>query len=88
MTESALITSCCTVFDGRALPAKMLTNTSRRKSRLENTQKAREAEADGRFAEAHHYFQKTTSVTPAMVHLVVQALKAHRIEYIVSPYEA
>jgi hypothetical protein len=76
------------VFDGRALPAKNITNTSRRNFRHENTEKAREAEADGRFADAHSYFQKTTTVTANMVHQVIQALNKHKIQFIVSPYEA
>lgn len=76
------------VFDGRALPAKHLINTSRRNSRHENAKKARQAEADGRFSDAHSFFQKTTTVTADMVHQVIRALKKHNIQFIVSPYEA
>lgn len=76
------------VFDGRALPAKQITNTSRRNFRNENTEKARQAEADGRFSDAHSYFQKTTTVTATMVYQVIRALKKLKIQYIVSPYEA
>ena len=76
------------VFDGRALPAKAITNTSRRNFRHENTEKARAAEADGRFSDAHTHYQKTTTVTANMVHQVIQALNKHKIKFIVSPYEA
>lgn len=76
------------MFDGRSLPAKVITNTSRRNSRYDNTQKAREAEADGRHAEAHNFYRKTTTVTPEMVNQVIHELKKHKIEYMVAPYEA
>ena len=75
------------VFDGRALPAKHITNTTRRNFRNENTEKAREAEADGRFSDAHSFFQKTTTVTATMVYQVIRALKRHNVQFIVSPYE-
>ena len=76
------------VFDGRSLPAKAITTKSRKRAREENAQKAREAEAEGRYGDAHGHYQKTTMVTPHMVHRVIQALKEHKVEYIVSPYEA
>lgn len=49
------------VFDGRPLPAKAATNKTRRASRKENMELAREAEADGRLSEAYSLYQKSVS---------------------------
>jgi exonuclease 1 len=49
------------VFDGRPLPAKALTNKTRRTSRRENAELAREAEADGRLGDAYSHYQKSVS---------------------------
>jgi exonuclease 1 len=49
------------VFDGRPLPAKAITNTSRRDSKFQNKTMAREAEAEGREEDAKSLYQRSFS---------------------------
>jgi len=76
------------VFDGRPLPAKELTNSSRRKIRSTHKQLARDAEADGRHRDAYAHYKQSVAVTPEMVFELISELKRAEIEYMVSPYES
>ncbi|ADV20650.1 Exonuclease, putative [Cryptococcus gattii WM276] len=76
------------VFDGGPLPAKKGTEVSRAKSRLENLEKARSLEAQGRIKEAKEAYTRCVDVTPEMAYQLIKALRAENVDYVVAPYEA
>ncbi|WVO21750.1 uncharacterized protein IAS62_003062 [Cryptococcus decagattii] len=76
------------VFDGGPLPAKKGTEVSRAKSRLENLEKARSLEAQGRLKEAKEAYTRCVDVTPEMAYQLIKALRAENVDYVVAPYEA
>lgn len=76
------------VFDGQALPAKLITNSQRKVERQENLKIAQQLEREKRLPEAFTYYQKAVSITSATVFTWIKELRSAKIEYIVSPYEA
>ncbi|EAY13794.1 XPG I-region family protein [Trichomonas vaginalis G3] len=76
------------VFDGQALPAKLMTNQKRQEERRESLLIAQQLEKERRLPEAFEYYQKAVSITSATVYTWIKELRNECIEYIVSPYEA
>lgn len=76
------------VFDGRALPAKNITNSARKEQREQNKANARQATEQGLHAQALSHYQRSICITSEMVHATIVALQAAKIEYLVAPYEA
>jgi exonuclease 1 len=76
------------VFDGRQLPAKCEKNEERKIARENSRVLADEAISNGDEALAYSYMKKCVGVSSKMVHQLINVLKAHGIEYMVSPYES
>ena len=92
------------VFDGGPLPAKRGTDTERKKRREENLALANKLAAEGKHTQAREYYAKCVDVTTEMAYqlikvalevspyicsdLILQALRADGIQYVVAPYEA
>ncbi|WVR04941.1 hypothetical protein IAU60_001953 [Kwoniella sp. DSM 27419] len=76
------------VFDGGPLPAKKGTEVSRAKSRVENLDRARAMESQGRWREARDFYTRCLDITPEMAYQLIKALRAENVDYVVAPYEA
>lgn len=69
-----------------SLPA--YTNDSRRVQRREGKKKVAALVAEGKNSQAYDVAKTAVEVTPRMVQEVIQELRTHNIEFIVSPYES
>ncbi|KAL4079493.1 PIN domain-like protein [Scleroderma citrinum] len=76
------------VFDGGPLPAKLETESGRRKRREENLAKAKTLTAEGKKSQAREFYAKCVDVTPQMAYQLIKALRAEGVQYVVAPYEA
>ncbi|KAK9816211.1 hypothetical protein WJX74_006830 [Apatococcus lobatus] len=76
------------VFDGGALPAKLMTHKQRRARRAEKLEKASMLLAEGNMVAASSAFCATIDVTCEMAHELMAALRRSGIDFIVAPYEA
>lgn len=76
------------VFDGRQLPAKCEKNEERKIARENSRVLADEAISNGDEALAYSYMKKCVGVSSKMVRQLIDVLKTHGIEYMVSPYES
>lgn len=76
------------VFDGGPLPMKLHRETQRATSRFENRRKAEQFLEANAHAKAHEFMAKCTDVTPEMALMLIEALRAANIEFVVAPYEA
>ena len=76
------------VFDGLPLPSKSCTNLRRSEMRNSNILLAKEAEARGDLKLATSYYQQSVSISPDMVHQLMQTLDAHGVHYMVAPFES
>ena len=76
------------VFDGLPLPSKSCTNLRRSEMRNSNILLAKEAEAMGDLKLATSYYQQSVSISPDMVHQLIQTLDAHGVHYMVAPFES
>ncbi|KAH9880178.1 hypothetical protein J1614_002204 [Plenodomus biglobosus] len=76
------------IFDGDNLPSKAGTEKDRREKRKEGKRLGLELLKVGKVAQAHLELQKSVDVTPEMARMVIEELKANKIQYVVAPYEA
>ncbi|KAF8328179.1 PIN domain-like protein [Cantharellus anzutake] len=76
------------VFDGGPLPAKRITESRRRQSRQEHREVAMCLLQQGKNNEAYEHLAKAVDVSPELAYQFIKALRAHRVPYIVAPYEA
>ncbi|CAI5444948.1 unnamed protein product [Caenorhabditis angaria] len=77
------------VFDGRPLPAKKLTNDSRRETRDANIQSAEILLAKGLEREARDKFRIATKISPEIVENAIRFFRnRENVDIVVAPYEA
>lgn len=76
------------VFDGRHLPAKLLTEKKRRKSRKTARQRATECLKLGKIDEARNHFRRCVDISPEMAFNLIKECRKRNINCIVAPYEA
>ncbi|KAI9260861.1 PIN domain-like protein [Helicostylum pulchrum] len=76
------------VFDGQQLPIKQVTTDSRATLRSVKLKEGKALFKDGKINEANKCFQQAITITPSMVAKVIKELDRHKIQHIVSPYEA
>lgn len=76
------------VFDGRHLPAKLLTEKKRRESRSAARKKAVEYLKLGKMEEARANFKKCIDISPEMASGLIKECRRRGIDCIVAPYEA
>lgn len=76
------------VFDGDYLPSKALTEVQRDGKRAESRRVGLELHRMGKTYQAQLEFQRAVDVTPEMARQMIDELKRHNIQYVVSPYEA
>ncbi|KAF9570208.1 Rad2 nuclease [Mortierella alpina] len=76
------------VFDGGYLPSKAVTEQDRLGRREESKKQAMELLRCGKSKLALEQFRKCVDVTPEMAYVVIQALEAAQVDYVVAPYEA
>jgi exonuclease-1 len=76
------------IFDGGSLPSKAHTNNARRAERIKVKAKVAALVANGKKKEAFEVSKTAVEVTSLMVNEVIQELRRHEIEFMVSPYES
>ncbi|KAI8094258.1 PIN domain-like protein [Thamnidium elegans] len=76
------------VFDGQQLPIKQVTTDSRATFRSTKLKEGKALLKDGKISEANKCFQQAISIIPSMVAKVIKELDRHKVQHIVSPYEA
>lgn len=76
------------VFDGRHLPAKLLTEEKRRQSRKTARKRATECLKLGKMDEARNHFRRCVDITAEMAFNLIKECRKRNINCIVAPYEA
>lgn len=76
------------VFDGDALASKEKTNRERKALRERYRAEVEFYIAQNNMARAKELMKRCISITPSILHSALRALRAHGVEYIISPYEA
>lgn len=85
--QSANVTPIC-VFDGNYLLAKHETNMSRSKAKLEARETANQLIEMGEDEAAKKYIAKSLILKADMINLLIDILRAIKIEFVIAPYEA
>ncbi|GAA5804075.1 hypothetical protein HPULCUR_009561 [Helicostylum pulchrum] len=76
------------VFDGEQLPIKRAAADIRATFRSTKLDEGKALLNDGKVSEANKCFQQAINITPSMVTIIIEELDRHRIQHVVSPYEA
>ncbi|KAI8094260.1 PIN domain-like protein [Thamnidium elegans] len=76
------------VFDGQQLPIKRAAADARATFRSTKLDEGKALLKCGKVTEANKCFQQAISITPSMVAKIIEELDRHKIQHIVSPYEA
>ena len=76
------------VFDGARLPMKEDEETKRRKSRMENMERAKQMEEQGNVAAARMCWGRSMDICPVLAAQLICELRRHQVEFVVAPYEA
>lgn len=76
------------IFDGDFLYSKEKTNEQRRQQKERYKKEVEMALKRNNLERARELMKRCVSVTPEILHSVLNFLRKHNIEYIVSPYEA
>lgn len=76
------------VFDGDALPSKSGTNSKRKQDRDAAKELGMSLWRAGKKEQAMQELQKAVSITPQMIHTVIEELRRMNVQILVAPYEA
>lgn len=76
------------VFDGMPLLVKEACDESREQNRIRNRELAAAAESSGDTHRANALMRRAVSITPAVVHALLQQLRLRRVDFLVAPFEA
>lgn len=88
MLKTRGVVDVTVVFDGASLPIKTTTNLNRGAARALNRALAQEAAGLGDDALAMKHYQRSVSVTSAMVEQAILALQRAGHKFLVAPYES